>query len=179
MIEFNFKIIYRSKIQNIKSNNLIRKFQNLSKKQHDERQQFNHRILFKFHYLKTKIRNVINFASLLMNENQKNIIILAIMLYELNEKKFCANEKSNEKSFTKRVFEKKSTIEKSKKKSTIDSFMSQFDIIKQIKTTYFDNIILQKKMKSKRIDLKRISTNIIKIEIRLKLENCEIKNELF
>ena len=115
LIEFNFKIIYRSKIQNIKSNNLIRKFQNLSKKQHDERQQFNHRILFKFHYLKTEIRNVISFASLLMNENQKNVIILATMLYELNEKKLFANEKSNEKSFAKRVFEKKSTIEKSKK----------------------------------------------------------------
>ena len=34
-------------------------------------------------------------------------------------------------------------------------------------------------MKSKRNDLKQISTNIIKIEIRLKLKNCEIKNELF
>ena len=115
MIEFNFKIVYRSEIQNTKSDNLIRKFQNLSERQHDERQQFNHRILFKFHYLKTKVRNVINFVSLLMNENQKNVIILAIMLYELNEKKLCADEKSDKKSFAKRVFEKKSTIEKSKK----------------------------------------------------------------
>ena len=97
----------------------------------------------------------------------------------MSEKKLFANEKSNEKSSAKRVFEKKSTIEKSKEKSTIDSFMFQFDIIKQIKTTYSNDIILQKIMKNKRNDLKRISTNIIKIEIRLKLKNCEIKNELF
>ena len=51
-----------------------------------------------------------------MNENQKKIIILTTMLYELNEKKFFANEKLNKKSFAKRVFEKKSTIKKSKKK---------------------------------------------------------------
>ena len=135
--------------------------------------------MFKFHYFEAEIRNAINFAFLLMNENQKNVIILAIMLYELSEKKFFADEKSDEKSSAKRVFEKKSTVEKSKEKSAIDSFTSQFDIVEQIKAAYFDDIILQKIMKSKRSDLKRISTNIIKIEIRLKLENCEIKNELF
>ena len=74
---------------------------------------------------------------------------------------------------------KNQQLKNQKKKSTIDSFMFQFDIIEQIKTTYSNDIILQKIMKNKRNNLKRISTNIIKIEIRLKLENCEIKNELF
>ena len=179
LIEFNFKITYKSKIQNIKFDNLIRRFQNLFEKQQNERQQFNHRILLKSHYLDEKVRNAIKLTSLLMNENQKKIIILATMLYELSEKRLFANEKSDEKSSAKRVFEKKSTIEKSKKELTIDSFMSQFDIVEQIRATYSDDIILQKIIKSKRNDLKRISTNIIKIEIRLKLENCEIKNELF
>ena len=140
-------------MQNIKLNNLTRRFQNLFEKQHDERQQFNHRILFKFHYFEKEIRNVINLASLLMNENQEKIIILTIMLYELNEKRLFANEKSNEKSFAKNDFEKKSKIEKLKEKSTIDSFMSQFDIIELIKIIYSNDIILQKIIKSKRNEL--------------------------
>ena len=114
-----------------------------------------------------------------MNENQENVITLATMLYELSEKKLFANEKSDEKSSAKRVLEKRSAVEKSEKESTIDSFTFQFDIVKQIRTTYLDDIILQRIMKSKRSDLRRISTDIIKIEVRLKLEDCEIKNELF
>ena len=50
------------------------------------------------------------------------------MLYELNEKKLFANEKSNKKSFAKNIFENESTIEKSKEKSTINSFIFQFDM---------------------------------------------------
>ena len=179
LIEFNFKITYRSKVQYIKSNNLIRRFQDLLEKQHDERQQFNHRILFKFHYFEQKVRNVINLASLLMNESQEEIIILTIILYELNEERFFANEKSNEESSAKDVFEKKLKVEKTKEKSTIDSFMFQFDIVKLIKTIYSNDIILQRIMKNKRNELRRISINIIKIEIRLKLNDCEIKDDLF
>ena len=74
MIEFNFKITYKSKIQNIKFDNLIRRFQNLFEKQQNERQQFNHRILLKFHYFDEKIRNVIKLTSLLINENQKKLL---------------------------------------------------------------------------------------------------------
>ena len=111
LTKFNFKIIYQSKVQNIKFDNLIRRFQNLSNNQQNERQQFNHRVLFKSHYFDEKVRNVINFASLLMNENQKKIIILTIMLYELNEKKLFANEKSNEKSSVKSIFENESIID--------------------------------------------------------------------
>ena len=179
LIEFNFKIAYRSKIQDIKSNNLTRRSQNLFEKQHDERQQFNHRILLKSHYFEKKIRNAISLASLLMNESQKKITILATMLYELSEKKLFANEKSNEESSAKNVLEEKSRTEKSEKESAIDSFMSQFDIVKLIRTAYSDDIILQRIIKSKRNELRRISINIIKIEVRLKLNDCEIKDDLF
>ena len=179
LIEFNFKITYRSKVQDIKSNNLIRRSQNLFEKQHDEHQQFNHRILLKSHYFEEEVRNAISLASLLMNESQKKITILATMLYELSEEKLFANEKSDEESFAKDVLEKRSKIEKSKEKSTVDSFMSQFDIIELIKTTYSNDIILQRIMKSKRNELRRISIKIIIIEIRLKLDDCEIKDDLF
>ena len=92
------------------------------------------------------------------------------MLYELSEEKLFANEKSNEESFVKSILENESTI---------DSFTTQLDIVKLIKTTYFDDIILQRIIKSKRERLRRISSNIIKIEIRLELNDCEIKDELF
>ena len=51
LAKFNFKIAYRFDVQRTKSDNLIRKFQNLSKNNNDERQQYNHRILLKVHYL--------------------------------------------------------------------------------------------------------------------------------
>ena len=105
-----------------------------------------------------------------MNENQKKIIILTAMLYELNEKRLFADEKSNEESFVKSVLENESTV---------DSFTTQLDIIELIRTIYLDDIILQRIMKSKRERLRRISSNIIKIEVRLELDDCEIKNELF
>ena len=92
------------------------------------------------------------------------------MLYELSEERLFADEKSDEKSSVESIFENESTV---------DSLTTQLDIIELIRTTYFNDIILQKIMKSKREKLRRISSNIIKIEVRFELDDCEIKNELF
>ena len=179
LIEFNFKIAYRSEVQDIKSNSLTRRSQDLLERQHDERQQFNHRILLKSHYLEEGVRNAISLASLLMDESQEEITILATMLYELSEEKLFAGEKSDEESFAEDVFGEESRAEKSEEESAVDSFMSQFDIVELIRTAYSDDIILQRIMKSKRNGLRRISIDIIKIEVRLELDDCEIRDDLF
>ena len=170
LAKFNFKIVYRLEVQDIKFDNLIRKSQDLSNSQQNERQQFNHRVLLKSHYLDEEVRNAINLASLLMNEGQKKIIILTVMLYELSEERLFANEKSDEESSVKSILENESTA---------DSITAQLDIVELIRTTYFDDIILQRIMKSKRERLRRISSDIIKIEVRFELDDCEIKDELF
>ena len=49
----------------------------------------------------------------------------------------------------------------------------------KIKVVYSHNVILQKIIKSKQKKHKRILTNITKTKIRLKLNDCELKNDFF
>ena len=51
--------------------------------------------------------------------------------------------------------------------------------MKLIKTTYFNNIILQKFMKVKKLKRRRVFVNITRAKMKLKFEKCEIRNELF
>ena len=115
LFEFNFKIIYKSNVQSIKLNSLTQRFQNFSKNITNERHRFNHQTILKKNHLKFEIRKIIEIVFKLMNDNQKKVIELIVILYELSEKKFYANEKLIEKSFAKSNFEnsiKKKLIEK-------------------------------------------------------------------
>ena len=125
------------------------------------------------------MRKAIELVFKLMNENRKNTATLAIMIYELSEKRFYAKKKLNEKSFAKKNLENDAFNEKSKEKSLNDNLTIQSNIMKRIEAIYFDDVILQRIMKNKRNEQKRISINITKIEIKLKLKNCEIKKNLF
>ena len=51
--------------------------------------------------------------------------------------------------------------------------------MKLIKTIYFDDVILQRFMKIKRLNKKRVFLNITKIEVKLKLVRCEIRDNFF
>ena len=179
LIEFNFKIAYRFEIQNIKFDSLIRRLQKFSKKHDDEKHQYNHRTLLKKHHLKLKIKKIITVIFALMNENKKIVISLVVMMYELSEKKFYTNEKSIKKSFASEFFEINLSSEKSLKKSFDNRLFVQSDIMQRIEIVYSNDVTLQQIMKIKRNDLKRVFSNIIKKNVRLKLENCEIKNEFF
>ena len=128
--------------------------------------------------MKLEIRKIIEIVLKFMNDNREKIIELIVMLYELNEKRLYTNEKLIKKSFAKNILEN-SINEKLIEKSFIDNFIIQTNIIKRIKTIYLDDKVLKKLMKYKRENLKRIFSNLIKFEFRLKLKNCEIKNNLF
>ena len=99
LFKFNFKIIYKSKSLNIKSNNLIRRSKNLLENVVDERKQYNHITLLKKKQLDSKVRNAIKFVSMLMNEFLKNVASLIVMIYDLSEKKLLENEKSMQNHF--------------------------------------------------------------------------------
>ena len=179
LMKFNFKIVYRFDVQRTKSDNLTRKSQNLSKNNNDERQQYNHRILLKIHYLKSEMRKAIKMTFAFMNEREKTITSLVVMLYDLSEQKFETNEKSTVESFVERHLEDDSIKEKSIKKSFIDTFIAQSNIMTRIIVVYFNDDNLQKIIEVKRQEFKRIFVDIIKTKIRLKLDDCEIrKNDL-
>ena len=95
----------------------------------------------------------------------------------MSEKNLYANEKSMIESSAKKILENDSKNEKSMIKSFSDRFIAHSDIMIRIVTIYSENDTFQKIMQIKRDELKRILANIIKSEIRLKLKNCEIKNE--
>ena len=70
----------------------------------------------KVHYLKFDVRKTIKMTFVFMNEREKTIASLIVMLYDLNEKKFETNEKSMIKSFAKKHFENNSIERKINKR---------------------------------------------------------------
>ena len=111
-----------------------------------------------------------------MNEREKTITSLIVMLYDLNEKKLDINEKSIIESFVKKHLEKNSIKKKSIENFFIDIFIVQSNIMIQIIVVYFYDVNFQRIIEIKRLKFKRIFVDIIKTKIRLKFDNCEIKN---
>ena len=130
-------------------------------------------------YLKFEIRKTIEMTSTLMNEREKTIASLIVMLYELSEKKFETDEKSTVESSAKRHLENDLIEKKSIEEFSIDIFTVQSNIMTRIIVVYSNDDNLQRVIEIKRQNFRRIFANIIKIEIRLKLDDCEIrKNDL-
>ena len=71
-----------------------------------------------------------------MNENEKNTIELIVMLYELSEKNFFANEKSIEKSLVEKNFENSHFNEKSIEESLKKNLIAQKDFVARIKVVF-------------------------------------------
>ena len=190
LFEFNFKITYKSNVQNTKSNNLTRRFANFLEfdDNDDERKKYNYVTLLKKTHLNKRIHNVVNLVVALLNETQKTIVYLVAIIYDFNEKSSFEKKKINEKSFT-NVLEKndeQKTIEKliidilnvQLEKSIIDIFDVQSNIMTMIRAIYRDDVILQRVMKAKKKRKRQTSINITRIEFKFELENCEIKNNL-
>lgn len=115
-----------------------------------------------------KIKKTIAIVANLINENRKFVILLTIIIYELNEKKFYAKKKLNKKFFAQKNFNKNQFNEK---KSLNENLIIQSKVMKKIKKKYFDDVIFRKIIKSKRRNNRRISTNIIKKKKNSKIAN--------
>ena len=175
--KFNLQIIYRFDVQDIKFDNLTRRFKKNFKNVLNDRIKYNFQTLFK-KKSKQEIRNVINFISNLMNERQMNDAKLIFMMYELIEKNVLDIEKSIKES-TSNILETDLIDEKSSKKLNIEQFINLIIIMKRIRITYFENEIFQQFMNVKRIDKRKIFFAFYKKNIKLKLNHCKIQNNLF
>ena len=51
--------------------------------------------------------------------------------------------------------------------------------MKLIKIAYFNDIILQKFIKIKKLNRRRVFVNITKTKLKLKFERCKIRNDFF
>ena len=99
-------------------------------------------------------------------------------MYDLSEKKSIV-EKSIEKLTVNDVENEKNEQKINEELLVDDDFNAQSNIMKLIKTIYFDDVIFQRLMKVKRLNKKRVFLNITKIEMKLKLVRCEIRNNFF
>ena len=149
MFEFNFKITYKSNVQDIKSNNFTRRFANLSKldDNDDERKKYNYVKLLKKKNLNKEVRNVVTLIVALLNESRKIIVRLVVMLYDLSEKDSFEKQKNNEFFFTNDL--EKNNEREINETLLFDTFDDQSNIMKLIRAIYFDDIILSKTHKDK------------------------------
>ena len=122
------------------------------------------------------MRKVIEMTLDLMNEREKNVTRITIMMYDLIEKNVLANEKSIEKSFASNF--EASINEKSIEKLFVKKLIDQSNIIQQILKTYSLDDVFQRVMKVKRFDYQKILIDLIRKKLKLKLKNCEIKENL-
>ena len=177
MSKFNFRIIYRFEIQDIKSNNLTRRFENLLENIKNERTQFNHQTLLKIKNLDSSIKKVIEKTLDLMNEREKSVTKIIIIIYDLIEEEVFANEKSIEKLFASNL--ETSINEKSIEKLFVEKFIDQSNIIQQILKIYSQDDVFQRVMKAKRSNQRKISIDLVRKELKLELNDCEIKEIFF
>ena len=175
--KFNFKIVYKSRTQETKSNNLTRRSKNLSKNNDDARKKHNFMRLLKNEHLKKDVRIAINLVVTLLNESRKRVVRLVVMLYDLSEKKSFAKREVNDESFA-NTFQRDEEREVDEK-SILDSLDNQLNIMTRIRAIYLDDVVLQRIVKIKRESKRRISMNITRIELKLELIDCKIKNNLF
>ena len=83
--KFNFRISYRLEAQEVKSNNLIKRSQDLSKSNVDIRRQFQQQIVLKKAHLELKMIKTIKFALMLIDDISKFILRLAHMIHYMIE----------------------------------------------------------------------------------------------
>ena len=93
-------------------------------------------------------------------------------MYDLNEKKLVVED------FIKRT-EKNIRNESNDQRINEKSLDTQSKIMKLIRAAYSNDVILQWLMKIKKFEKRRMSMNIIKANVKLKLKRCEIWNDLF
>ena len=140
------------------------------------RYKYNYRMLFKKNNLNKEVRKAINIISKLINKNQEEIVILTFIIYNFSEKKLYTKKKVKNEILTNEnsdeILSNKTTKILSNKNKVA------LNIINNIKNVYFNDVIFQKIINSKRNSDKRISINITKNKIKLKLRNCDIRKKL-
>ena len=83
--KFNFRISYRLEAQEVKSNNLIKRSQDLSKSNADIRRQFQQQTVLKKAHLELEMIKAIKLALMLIDDISKLILRLAHMIHYMIE----------------------------------------------------------------------------------------------
>ena len=85
LLKFNFRILYRLEAQKVKSNNLIKRSQNLSKSNANIRRQFQQQTMLKKVHLKLEMIKAIKLVLMFIDDISKFIFRLAYMIHYMIE----------------------------------------------------------------------------------------------
>ena len=171
--EFNFRITYRPGKQGMKPDSLTRRPGDIPENETDNRKQHQHQVLLKAKHLEKGVQQALNLASLLLDEVPHTISSLTAMVYDLGERDIDEEELLKESPST----ASKSSVEESSKELT-DDFIIESNIVLKVKRLYKKNKVLQRIILAKKNGQRRISQDLIKNDLRLELEDCQLEDDL-
>ena len=156
--KYNFRVMYKSNKQKDKPDALTKKKQNLSTNVENDRIKYQHQILLKKHQLNDEIKKTFNLYVIIkfMTQNDFEFTFEYTFDYEVEF-----------------VFEnKKKTNQKISTNDDSSNSLKEF-----LKTTYQKNDIVQKIMKTKFQNFKKLLEKILKKNFKLTLKNLKIREK--
>ena len=121
--------------------------------------------------LNEDVKQTVNLALMLLNEQKISIPELALIMYNLYETSI-----SNEKSLKESLFDASKPVEESLKESIIPITTS--DLLIAMKEEYENDNVIQRIIMTKAVNQLKIFHDLIKERIRLELDDCEIHNQM-
>ena len=169
--EFNFKISYRPGVQGTKPDSLTRRTEDLPADADDDRHRYQHQVLLKDRHLEEGIKNAIDIAPMLLDEEEMSVPRLAQMMYEL-----CETGVGDEESLEESSPAASGAAEESLEESVAPVATS--DLIQQVMDAHQEDDFVQRVIAAKAAGEHRISRDLIKEGLRVELGDCEVKDNI-
>ena len=129
MFEFNFKIFYRSDVQETKSDNFIRRISDLFEDDNNDYRRYQYQMILKRENLDEEIKQTVNLAFILLNEKEISVFEFVFIIYDL-----CEININDKKLLKELLFDILKFVEKLLKELII--FVINSELINQIKKKY-------------------------------------------
>ena len=176
---FNFRISYCLETQKVKSNNLIKRSQNLSKSNANIRRQFQQQTMLKKIHLELEMIKTIKLVLIFIDNISKLIYRLAHMIHYMIENdeihKLAKNDMNLEKIVALNVVDQKIQHQHQKQ---IDETLTSKQLARNIKAVYVNDDDLKDIMNVKIIDARKLSRELIKKDYQLQLIDCEFLDDM-
>ena len=177
--KFNFRISYRLEAQEVKSNNLIKRSQDLSKSNADIRRQFQQQTVLKKAHLELEMIKAIKLALMLIDDISKLIFRLAHMIHYMIENDEIHKLAKNDINFEKIVALIVANQEaQHQHQEQVDETLTSKQLARNIKIVYVNDDDLKSIMNAKVIDARKLSRELIKKNYQLQLIDCELRDDM-
>ena len=177
LTDFNFRITYRPGKQSTKPDSLTRRVGDLPTDPSDDRTQIRNQTILKDANLDPGIKNAVNLAPLLLDEEEHHVTYLAALIYDLSEQDHPGDEESMEESSPGVLGE--TSREESTEESTEVPTAETPELIHQIREACKDDELIQGIIQAKLSNERRVPAELAKRHnVRLELGECQVHHDL-